>query len=142
MAITQKLIIEERINKQVEKKINKQEIKEQTNWQTSLKHQQEIWISALEWCESRGIKEAINPRDKDGTPSWYSFQFKPETFRYYAIKYGLLSKEITLTETMEKMENYDLQREIIRRMVSDRNIKWDQEFPSCFKKIGPPPNMT
>lgn len=44
-------------------------------------HQQEIWMAALEWCESRGNNSAINWYDKDGTASYYAFQFKPGTLR-------------------------------------------------------------
>lgn len=38
-----------------------------------LTHQQEVWIYALEFCESRGNTEAINPKDLDGTPSYGAY---------------------------------------------------------------------
>jgi hypothetical protein len=105
-----------------------------------LNHRVETWISALEWCESAGITEAINPRDSDGTPSYYSFQWKPGTFRMYAERYGLISKGMTDEEIMGDMQDYELEREIIRKMVDDPRVNWEKEFPDCIKKkVGLPP---
>jgi len=105
----------------------------------TLTHQQEVWMGALEWCESRGEKEAINEEDLDGTPSYYSFQFKPGTFRGYGEKYGVLEKGKTEEEIMELLKRYDLQKEIVRHMVLDESVRWDQQFPWCVKKLGPAP---
>lgn len=102
-------------------------------------HQREVWISLLEWCESHGIMTAINSEDLDGTPSYYSFQFKPETFLSYGIKYAFLLKGTTLTEAKILMKNYDLARQIVRAMIDDPTVKLEKEFPACIKKIGLPP---
>lgn len=104
-----------------------------------LTHQQTVWLHALEWCESRGEKEAINPKDLDGTPSYYSFQFKPSTFKQFGIKYGLLSKNISDEKLTAKLGNYSLQKEIVTRMMYDKNIIWSREFPACVKRLGVPP---
>ena len=97
-----------------------------------LTHAQEVWISALEWCESHGIPAAINPKDKDGTPSYGSFQFKPSTLTYFAAHY-----HIATTNTMDT----DVQHKVLEAMVLDgKNIEWTQQFPDCVKrKVGPPP---
>ena len=97
-----------------------------------LTHQQEVWISALEWCESRGKPEAINPKDRDNTPSYGSFQFKPSTLDYYAKIYG-----IATTTVMDS----DVQRRVVEAMVLDgKNINWSQQFPDCvLHKVGRPP---
>lgn len=95
-----------------------------------LTHPQEVWVSVLEWCESRGVKTAINPMDRDGTPSYYSFQFKPATFEYYREKYGLPEADIS---------DYNTQKEIVRRMIGDPDVQWNQEFPDCVRKHGLPP---
>lgn len=104
-------------------------------------HQQEVWISALEFCESRGLGEAENPKDKDGTASLWWFQFKPDTFERYGLRYELI-KPATSTESLlaVEMKSYELTREIVRRMIGDPMVKWDREFPDCIlRKVGFPP---
>lgn len=103
-------------------------------------HAQKVWISALEWCESRGRPSAVNKKDKDGTPSYYSFQFKPGTFRYYGEMHGVISSGMTDSELMEKMTDQEVQQLIVEHMVQDqKKIKWEQQFPMCVKKLGRPP---
>jgi hypothetical protein len=103
-------------------------------------HRLETWITSLEWCESAGIPEAINPRDRDGTPSYYSFQWKPATFRQYGERYELIEKGLSDAQIMAIMKDYELSREIVRKMVDDPKVKWENEFPSCItKKVGLPP---
>lgn len=106
-----------------------------------LTHAQKVWISALEWCESRGKTTAINKKDRDGTPSYYSFQFKPETFRYRGEKYNVLEKGLSDEEIREKLKLQELQQKIVENMVADaKHINWGNEFPVCVKnKIGRPP---
>lgn len=106
----------------------------------ALNHQQEVWTYALEWCESRGEVGAINPKDKDGTPSYYSFQFKPSTFRFYGERYGILSKGLTDTALTDKLKDYKTQRAIVEQMVLHaKEIDWKQQFPDCVRKLGMPP---
>ena len=96
-----------------------------------LTHAQEVWLGALEWCESNGNIAAINPDDLDHTPSWGAFQFKPSTLDYYAAKYG-----VATTTLMD----YKTQRAVVEQMVLHRDeIKWTQQFPWCVKKLGLPP---
>ena len=105
-----------------------------------LTHQQEIWRSALEWCESRGVKEAINPNDKDNTPSYYSWQFKPSTFKNLGILYGVLPPETTNAQIPELIKDYQLQKDIVGFMILDKSTRWQTQFPDCVnKKIGRPP---
>ena len=104
-----------------------------------LTHAEETWISALEWCESRGDNQAINPADLDGTPSYYAFQWKPATFFSFAIAYGVIPEGTTAAEARELMKDYRLQLEVIRHMISDDTVKLSGQFPACFRKLGPPP---
>ena len=104
-----------------------------------ISHQQETWIRALEWCESNGVETSINKVDKDGTPSYYSFQFKPGTFRYYGEKYGTQEKGLTYAEIMENMKSYEAQKIIVEKMIFDKEVKWRNEFPDCVRKLGLPP---
>lgn len=103
-----------------------------------LTHQQKIWVGALEWCESRGNKQAINPNDVDNTPSYYSFQFKPTTFKEFGEKYGVIEKGMSLAAAMEKMKDHVLQREIVARMITDKKVNMRRQFPACTKSLGLP----
>lgn len=102
-------------------------------------HQQDVWISVLEWCESKGDNTAINPQDSDGTPSYYAFQFKPHTFKSYGIKYGLLRDDLEPEDYMNLLSIYEYQHEIVTRMVGDSEVDWHQEFPKCVQIYGLPP---
>lgn len=92
----------------------------------------EEWLLALEWCESRGRPEAINPVDRDGTPSLGLLQFKDTTFAFFSKAYGIPG------ELMDP----DAQRAIVRRMMRDPSIRWESQFPDCVQKhIGWPPKV-
>jgi hypothetical protein len=96
-----------------------------------LSHAQEVWKSALEWCESAGNPEAINKEDLDGTPSYGAWQFKPSTLDMFAKKYG-----IATTTVMD----YKVQEAVVTQMIlHSKEINWRQQFPWCMKKIGLPP---
>ncbi len=99
--------------------------------QTDLERRQDIWLSALIWCESRGFALAINPKDRDGTPSYGILQFKPETFDLYVKRYDIQDK-------MELM-NPESQIRVVRNMIGDPRVQFQNEFPDCVKKIGYPP---
>lgn len=96
-----------------------------------ISHTQDTWMRALEWCESRGNPEAINPEDLDGTPSYSSWQFKPSTLDYYAEKYS-----IATTTVMDR----NVQEKVLTQMILHRDeIRWDRQFPACVRRPGPPP---
>ena len=105
-----------------------------------LPHDQQVWISALEWCESKGNHGAINPKDVDNTPSYYSFQFKPSTFKYYGEKYGVIEKGLSQNELLESLKSHYLQREIVSFMLSDKTVKMNKQFPACVRSLGLPLN--
>lgn len=108
-------------------------------WSADLNHEQEVWLHALEWCESSGIPSKINKKDVDGTPSYYSFQFKPSTFKAFGIKYGLFDREITDEEVKLRLGDYELQKKVVSFMINDRKVIWRREFPDCVRRLGPPP---
>ena len=105
----------------------------------SLDHRRDVYIHALEWCESRGYNAAINEEDKDGTASYYNFQWKPGTFKGYAIKYGMLSKGLEDSDYFNWMADYDMQHAILEKMVRDKDVVWSNEFPACTRTLGMPP---
>ncbi len=125
----------------VKKSKTSQVIEQSTTTQEviQLTHSQEVWMGALEWCESRGDIKAINEIDRDGTPSYYAFQFKPETFKRYAIKYGLMSDCAKEFEAWYFLADYRMQKIIVMMMINDPDVVWTTEFPGCVKKLGPPP---
>jgi len=99
----------------------------------TITHQQDVWISALAWCESHGNEKAINPVDKDNTPSYGEFQFKPQTFATLSKRYGI---------TGEIMDG-SVQRKIVENMVLDKTISNNElkytQFPDCIQRhIGLP----
>lgn len=102
-----------------------------------------VWRYVLEWCESRGNNNAINPNDLDNTPSYGVFQFKPETLKYYLYRYEIISPEVLNTFEREDFINLSFDREImyevLNRMIGEKNkINWEKEFPYCVKKFGRP----
>lgn len=101
--------------------------------------EQDAWRDKLEMCESGGVNTAINPIDKDGTPSYYAFQFKPGTFRGYGEQYGVIPKGLTQDELMEALKVYGYQKSIVGYMILDPRVNWYQQFPDCVRRHGLPP---
>jgi hypothetical protein len=125
---------------EVIKQINPTQVveKKQVSAYDSLNHQQQVWINALEWCESKGNKGAINPNDVDNTPSYYSFQFKPSTFKYYGEKYGVIESDLSSSVIGELIKDHFLQREIVAGMLNDKSVVMRKQFPMCVKSLGLP----
>jgi hypothetical protein len=97
---------------------------------------QTVWIHALEWCESSGKPTAVNPIDRDGTPSYGAFQFKPSTFWHFANKY-----DVGITMVSDAHLDRDNQYEVVAAMVEHRKeIEWHNQFPGCVAKLGLPPS--
>lgn len=105
--------------------------------QKSLEHRREVWLHALEWCESSGRYDAINEEDLDGTPSYGAYQFKPATFYKYVERYGI--EVVRHQSDLYTFMNYEAQKEIVLRMMDDPKVRWENEFPWCVKKLGRPP---
>ena len=91
----------------------------------------QAWLKSLETCESNGNERAINPMDTDGTESVGLYQFKYSTWKHYLKKYGM--------DSQTSIWEGKLQRQVVRRMVDDPDVRWGNEFPSCVKKLGIPP---
>ena len=97
-----------------------------------LSHPQQAWLGALEWCESRGKPEAINPQDRDNTPSYGILQFKPSTFDSFAKAYHITGA----------LMNPKSQEAIVTEMILRGGIDWHQQFPDCSARLGMPPLST
>lgn len=98
-----------------------------------LSTQQRVWLNALRWCESNGFDGNINPKDRDGTPSWGRYQFKPGTFKNYNSIYGLPGGPLMDGEAQER---------IVEQMIIRGGVKWSNEFPECTRKLGYPPKIS
>lgn len=99
----------------------------------SITHQQDVWINALAWCESHGNEKAINPVDKDNTPSYGEFQFKPQTFATLSKRYGVVG-DIMDGKSQRKIVEYM----ILDKTISNNELRFHQ-FPDCIQhKIGLP----
>lgn len=107
----------------------------------SLSDSQERWIDRLEHCESGGNQSAINLKDRDGTPSYYSFQFKPDTFRLFGVLYGVIPEGLSEAQNMELLKDRYLQRAIVSFMILDSKTRWEQQFPVCVSLLGRPPKF-
>ena len=86
-------------------------------------------------CESAGNPLAVNPKDTDGTPSWGCLQFKPSTLKMYAERYGLADTENwEWVDTQNFLYDCDFQSQIFLRMLKDPLVRFQNEFPACYKK--------
>jgi len=109
------------------------EIGTATSTGPTLSHAQEVWKGALEWCESQGVVSAVNPKDRDNTPSYGGFQFKPETLDYFAGIYGIATSS-------DGVMSYPVQSAVVDAMILDRgSIDWAHQFPVCVSRLGAPP---
>jgi hypothetical protein len=93
-----------------------------------------VKLSKLIPCESGGNPNALNPMDKDLTPSWGILQFKPSTLHYFGIKYGLLPADIEPAEIMNRIWEADLQINVAHKMIDEYGTTvefWLQQFPAC-----------
>lgn len=106
----------------------------------ALTEAQEAWIDRLQRCESGTDPTQVNEVDRDGTPSYYAFQFKPSTFRGLGVAYKVIPRGMTDKELMEAIKRTDIQRAIVAHMIGDKSVRWGYQFPDCVRKhIGMPP---
>jgi len=87
-------------------------------------------------CESSGNAHALNPKDRDGTPSYGLLQFKPSTLYVEAIQYGLLASSTPESQIKKVMYVAQLQVDVASYMIMGSWKKpafWLQQFPQCFK---------
>jgi hypothetical protein len=94
--------------------------------------QQKVWLHALAWCESRGVRGAINPKDTDGRQKFGLLQFDIATLPAYRLKYNLPPADIM---------DYKAQIETALLMINDPEVNPRKEWPACVRKIGPPPRL-
>ncbi len=100
--------------------------------QSILTHRQQIWLDALEWCESGGNPKAYNPKDRDNTPSYGLLQFKPSTFYYFEQRYELGSSTDYTDSAMQEAITAEM-------IAHSGSVDFHRQFPDCVKRLGLPP---
>lgn len=89
-------------------------------------------IYALAGCESHHDNMAVNPNDLDNTPSYSTFQWKPDTWKLYVKKYDLFEwqgwEDADFTNNMYDTE---MQTIVVRHMFVDPQVNLHHEFPDC-----------
>lgn len=97
-------------------------------------YSQQKFLDALIRCESGGNPNAINPKDRDGTPSLGVLQFKPSTLYYFAhVKYKILP-DIEEEEIMNLIFDPDLQIRVAKLMILDPQVDLSRQFPDCYRR--------
>ena len=90
----------------------------------------------LRACESQGRDSAINPKDRDLTPSWGRYQFKPSTLYGWGKQYGTIT-DMEPAEIMNVIMDGDLQERTLIEVLKDHQKDkrwWNQQFPDCGNK--------
>ena len=105
----------------------------------SIKYFHEEWRMSMRLCESSDNPVAINPNDLDGTPSYGLYQYKPDTFKGYVIKYNLFDwKNWDKADWENALMSRWHQEEVMTKMIPDLDVVWETEFPDCTKQNGRP----
>ena len=87
-------------------------------------------------CESGGNPDAINPMDRDGTPSLGLVQFKPSTLYEEGRRYKIFA-DIEPNEIQNIIFDPSIQIAVVSRMIEERGTQrsfWLQQFPGCGLK--------
>jgi len=105
---------------------------------SALSDAQRAWMQHLAMCESSNDPTRINKVDRDGTPSYGLFQFKPDTLIAFSRAY--LTIFIDDDNVLAAIMDRSVQEATLREMILHRSaIDWSQQFPDCVKRYGPPP---
>ncbi len=90
----------------------------------------------LVMCESSNNELAINRKDSDGTASFGLLQWKPETFRRLAIKYGIIGEKADWNWIMTLIFDRKVNKKIFVEVMKDKTENPYNLWPICCKKIG------
>ena len=90
----------------------------------------------LVMCESSNNELAINRKDSDGTASFGLLQWKPETFRRLAVKYGIIGEKADWNWIMTLVFDRRVNKKIFVEVMKDTTENPYNLWPICCKKIG------
>lgn len=94
-----------------------------------MSHRQEVWLHALEFCESRGRAE-IKIFDSNDQYSYGILQFQMDTFIRQGKKYDIIDQDLTIEEAELIIYDVELQEKIAHRMLLDGG---EGNWYNCFK---------
>jgi hypothetical protein len=85
-------------------------------------------------CESSGNCLAIVPYD-GGSASLGCLMFKPETFREYALKYGIIGEKASLNYIMTIIWDKKVNKYLAIQILKNEPEKAKQLWYNCWRKI-------
>lgn len=98
----------------------------------------DAWLEKLAYYESNHRAD-IKVLDVNGKYSYGCLQFQEGTFRSYAIKHGLISRD---TPTESVIYDCDLQKKLAKLMLAENPYNWQAWYTTVKKKgLGLPPKI-
>lgn len=98
------------------------------------------WKLSLALCESGDNPLALNKIDVNGTSSIGQWQFQANSWKYRIRKYKLFNYKSWEPADWENTIFSKIHQEIVLdRMIDDPTVTWQNEFPTCIKRVGLPP---
>jgi hypothetical protein len=91
-------------------------------------------VEKLIMCESSGNCLAIVPYD-GGSASLGCLMFKPETFREYALKYGVIGEKTSLNYIMTIIWDKKVNKYLAIQILKNEPEKAKQLWYNCWRKI-------
>lgn len=85
-------------------------------------------------CESTNNELAINRKDTDGTASFGLLQWKPETFRRLAVKYGVIGEKADWNWTMTLVFDRRVNKKIFVEVMKDKSENPYDLWGNCCRK--------
>jgi hypothetical protein len=91
-------------------------------------------VEKLIMCESAGNCLAIVPND-GGSASMGCLQWKPETFKEYALKYGVIGEKASLNYIMTIIWDRKINKYLAVQILKNEPEKAKKLWHNCWKKI-------
>jgi hypothetical protein len=88
-------------------------------------------------CESSDKPLTINAKDRDGTASFSFIQAKPETFRSFGIKYGIIGEKTDWNYIMTIIWNRETNKYLAVKILENEDMGTIRNlWGNCIRKIG------
>ncbi len=91
-------------------------------------------VEKLIMCESSGNCLAIVPMD-GGSASMGCLQWKPETFKEYALKYGVIGEKASLNYIMTIIWDKKINKYLAVQILKNEPEKAKRLWYNCWRKI-------
>ena len=91
-------------------------------------------VEKLMMCESSGNCLAIVPND-GGSTSMGCLQWKPETFKEYALKYGVIGEKASLNYIMTIIWDKNINKYLAIQILKNEPEKVKKLWYNCWRKI-------